>query len=421
MNPDQLVTATMTAEVWDTLFLVPQLNWTLSPGDGQKTVYYQFMDLAGLVSETYSASIMMDTQAPTGSIVIEDGEVYSLEPFVTLGLTSFDATSGVMGVRYSNDGVWDDEPWEDSSATKDWSGVPVDGVITVFYQVRDMAGWVSETYHDTIILDIDVPIGSIVINGGDDRTSSRAVSLSLTFEDGTSGVQLLKIWDDDKFDDEPYLVPIGIVLWTLLEGDGPKMVNYRIVDAVGRLSQMYSDTILLDTIAPSITEVSPNNGEENLPRDQSVVIRFDEPMDADSGTGLIMVTDGIYQIGGIPMWSENGTVLSYGFLDKLEPGTTYTVTIGNQATDLAGNKMVPVERTHFTTEGSKDDAASNSTSNELKTANAMFILAIILLVIALIIAWIGWKRGPRAISAPVETSEESMEEDAGDSPPSTTP
>jgi hypothetical protein len=36
-------------------------NWTLSSGDGEKTVYVQFKDTAGWVSESHSDTILLDT------------------------------------------------------------------------------------------------------------------------------------------------------------------------------------------------------------------------------------------------------------------------------------------------------------------------------------------------------------------------
>ena len=96
-------------------------SWTLVGGDGTKTVYVQFKDNAGLVSSSYSDTIILDTTAPTGSETINAGATYATSTTATLTLTYSDATSGVSQVRYSNDGVWDTEPWESPSGTKAWT------------------------------------------------------------------------------------------------------------------------------------------------------------------------------------------------------------------------------------------------------------------------------------------------------------
>ena len=55
-----------------------------------------------MLSSTYSDTITLDTSAPTGSIVINGGDVYTSSTSASLSLTANDATSGVSQVRYSN-------------------------------------------------------------------------------------------------------------------------------------------------------------------------------------------------------------------------------------------------------------------------------------------------------------------------------
>jgi hypothetical protein len=125
--------------------------WTLTPGDGTKTVYYQIKDNAGWTSSTYSDTITLDTILPTGSIVINNGDVSTTSTSVSLTLTYLDGGSGVSQVRFSNDGVFDIEVWESALASKSWTLVSGDGTKTVYYQIKDNAGLQSITYTDTII------------------------------------------------------------------------------------------------------------------------------------------------------------------------------------------------------------------------------------------------------------------------------
>jgi hypothetical protein len=100
--------------------------------------------------------VVLDATVPRGSIVINGGGAYTTSTGVTLTLTSSDAGSGVDQVRYSDDGLWDTEPWENASATKPWTLPSGDGTKTVYYQIKDKAGLLSATYSDTIILDTTV-------------------------------------------------------------------------------------------------------------------------------------------------------------------------------------------------------------------------------------------------------------------------
>ena len=66
--------------------------WSLSGGDGMKTVYAQFKDAAGNVSDQVWNNIILDTTPPTGSIAINSGAQYATQGAVTLNLWA--ATDG---------------------------------------------------------------------------------------------------------------------------------------------------------------------------------------------------------------------------------------------------------------------------------------------------------------------------------------
>jgi len=120
---------------------------------------------------------------PSGSIVINNNAAYTTSSSVTLTLTAADTTSGVYRVRFSNDGVWDTEAWEQSSLTKTWTLTSGDGNKTVYYQIKDNAGLIT-THSDTIILDTIKPVA----NAGHTQTVS--VGAALTFDAGSSNDNL---------------------------------------------------------------------------------------------------------------------------------------------------------------------------------------------------------------------------------------
>src|SRR5512135_357195 len=77
---------------------------------------------------------------PSGSIVINQGE-YTTSRSVSLNLTYTDNATGstIKQVRFSNDGIWDTENWENPTTTKAWTLPSGDGNKTVYYQVRNDA------------------------------------------------------------------------------------------------------------------------------------------------------------------------------------------------------------------------------------------------------------------------------------------
>jgi len=103
--------------VWDTEPLetpTPTKTWTLTSGDGTKTVYYQIKDNAGLVSTTYSDTIILDTTAPVIEIPSREpsGGVQSDQP-VKISVNVTDVISHVKNVTlcYSlNNGTTWEQP-----------------------------------------------------------------------------------------------------------------------------------------------------------------------------------------------------------------------------------------------------------------------------------------------------------------------
>jgi parallel beta-helix repeat protein len=124
--------------------------------DGLHYVVVYANDTFGNMGASDTRHFTVDTVAPTGSIVINNGDASTTSTSVTLTLTSTDATSGVNQVRYSNDGpTW--SSWESASSTKAWTLTSGDGTKTVYYQIRDNAGLLSSTYSDTISLQSPSP------------------------------------------------------------------------------------------------------------------------------------------------------------------------------------------------------------------------------------------------------------------------
>ncbi|MFX0072019.1 MAG: NosD domain-containing protein, partial [Candidatus Hermodarchaeota archaeon] len=192
--------------------------------------------------------LIIDTDIPTGTIIINSNAEWTNSTNVILTLTYDDAISGVDKVCYSNDSIsWTD--WIDPSATYPWTLPSGEGTKTVYFKVRDNAGLISQEYSDTIDLDTTSPTGSITINDDDTWTTSTSVTLSLTYYDVPSGVDKVR-YRDDSSSWTDWINPSDIYLWTLSSGEGYRIVYYQVRDNAGSISQ-YSDDINLDTTDPT--------------------------------------------------------------------------------------------------------------------------------------------------------------------------
>ncbi len=125
--------------------------YTLPAGDGYKTVRVQFMDIANNRSVVYNDYIFLDTVAPTGSIIINNGALSTASASVTLKLTFSDIGSSVKYMRFSDDGAtWTN--WEPAAETRAYTLPGPVGYNTVRVQYRDIAGNNSVRFSDYIRL-----------------------------------------------------------------------------------------------------------------------------------------------------------------------------------------------------------------------------------------------------------------------------
>jgi PKD repeat protein len=291
--------------------------WSLPAGDGTKTVYYQIKDNAGLVSITYSDTIILDTISPTGSITINDGAAYTTTTSVTLTLSATDATSGIAEMRFSNDNTAYTE-WQAYATSKSWNLEDGDGTKTVYVQFRDHAGLIS-IYSDAITLDTTPPTGSIKIAEDATYTNSSSIILTLSATDATSGVAQMRFTNDNVIwsDWEPYATSKS---WTLLTGDGLKGVTVQYKDNAGLISS-YSDLTILDTTKPTA-----NAGIDQTVNEDALVT-FDGSASTDEN-GIATYTWTFTDITPQTLTGKNPT---YTFTTP----ATYTITL--KVTDPAGN------------------------------------------------------------------------------------
>jgi hypothetical protein len=280
--------------IWDTEQWEPPAtsrSWTLQGGDGPKKVYFQVKDCAGRISMTYSDTIILDTQTPTWGILINDNATYTTSTSVSLNFSDVDK------IRYSNDGIWDEEQWEPPATSKSWTLQGGDGPKKVYYQVKDGTGRISMTYSDTIILDTQTPTGSIIINDDDEYTTSTSVSLTLTYIDLSSDVDKIRYSNDGIWDTEQWEPPVTSKSWTLQGGDGNKTVYYQVKDGAGSISMTYLDTVILDTQTPTRSITINDNATYTTSTSVSLTLTYIDQMLTRSGT--VMTVSGIQKNGKI--------------------------------------------------------------------------------------------------------------------------
>jgi PKD repeat protein len=204
-------------------------------------------------SDTQEDLIVTDSTPPTNcSLSINNGATYATSTNVALYVSATDNSGTVTEMQFANDGQpW--SSWEPYAAVRPnlWSLPAGNGVKKVNARFRDLAGNVSATVSDTIILDTTLPTGSININNGTAATNSTKVTLNLTSGDTGSGLKEMSFSNDGVNFSDPEAIA-ATKSWFLTAGDGDKTVYVKFTDNAGN-SSVFSDTITLDTTPPGGT------------------------------------------------------------------------------------------------------------------------------------------------------------------------
>ncbi|MBE3123305.1 MAG: hypothetical protein IMZ65_00705, partial [Planctomycetes bacterium] len=283
------VTTTTAWTPWTALVGLPQsAPFTLSPGDAAKTVYVRLRDANAHISTPVvddHDSITLDTAMPTftSTVLINGGDAATNNPAVSLSIEADDALTGIVEYQLSESSTFAAGPT--TTAWTDWTVSPQtapftlssgDALKTVYVRLKDEAGNVSTEAvqnNDSITLDTAVPTFSstVTINGGDARTTSTGVTLSISATDALSGIDWYRLSESSTFADSPawtdWTALVGLpqsAPLTLSAGDGSKTVYVQLKDNAGNLSTEATSnhaSISLDLAAPVFSsQVLINSG-----------------------------------------------------------------------------------------------------------------------------------------------------------------
>jgi len=250
----------------------PTLAHTLTAGDGAKTVFACFRDVAGNSSTLpVSATITLDATAPSlaFSLIGNSGATAGQTNTRTITVQVTSLSSDTRELAFA----------ETSLACADASFEPIpqpvvvplsrtfilgdgsDGTRTVAVCARDAAGNRSGVNGSTrtITLDTTAPQVTVSLNGGQTFVTSTATTATLTptpagdllrrFVSNDPTIDCAQV-PDASYIDAAFAVLPASVATTLSSGDGEKFIAICFKDAAGNVAR-FGDGILLDTTRPT--------------------------------------------------------------------------------------------------------------------------------------------------------------------------
>lgn len=109
-----------------------------------------------------------------------------------------------------------------------------------------------------------------------------------------------------------------------------------------------------DTTKPTIQSTVPLGGSTEVEITQNVAVFFSEQMNKTSVEAVFSMQNGSLSVGGSFSWDSQGTSCTFTPYRVLGYSSTYIVTIGATAKDVAGNMMAASYSLSFTTKSSND-------------------------------------------------------------------
>ena len=130
-----------------------EAEYTLSEGDGKKTIYAWFKDKANNVSTVVADDIVLDVTAPKDGLIIINGgakETDDINKFVQLKISATDAQL----MQISNLSSFSGARWQlYEPEVRNWRlAGEEDGLRSVYVRFKDKAGNVSRPFKSDIIL-----------------------------------------------------------------------------------------------------------------------------------------------------------------------------------------------------------------------------------------------------------------------------
>jgi hypothetical protein len=330
-------TATCTAYVT----YAASLARTFAAGEGNRTINVWYRDTWGNTSAPVSATIKVDTVAPTGGAVTAtygDGQV-------KLAWSGFaDATSGLAAYRVVG-AAGATAPasclgatlYADAAATFTQTGLTNGTAYSYRVCAVDLAGNVSAgvTASATPRPESNPPVGTIVINAGAAYTRSLTVALTLAATDDTAVTQMCL---SETTACTAFVAYATTASRTFAAGEVAHTVYVWYRDTWGNTAAPVSATIKVDTVAPTGGAVTATYG------DGQVTLAWTASADTNSGVAgyrvVAAVTTAPASCLGATLYEGTGLTFTAA---NLTNGTTYAFRVC--AVDKAGNVAAGVTAT----------------------------------------------------------------------------
>ncbi len=289
-------------------------NWS----DGEYSIQVSAIDLAG---NSNSSRFFFTIDSTRPLIYLDSQQNNSVIPQTTLIEFSVEDPY-LLSTNYSiNGGDRINVSEQFNISMEGWA----DGDYIIQINALDMAGnlnssWFFFTLDSTPpTITIDPALNHSTIPAG------KAIKLNISDPDSV-------MYSKDGV--EYSLLPSPYIIDTSNWSDGDYTITVKANDTIGNGAAIWFE-VTVDALLPYVVSTNPLNQSIDLDINATIIITFNERMNQTNAETHISFSNA-YEL----QWNTAGTELSLSFAtSNLEEGTTYTLTIDSQITDINGNPM----------------------------------------------------------------------------------
>ncbi len=271
-NSEPAVDASGWTTVTETTDLQQTVSFTLSSGDGSKTLYGWFKDVCGDLSPVSSLTVTLDSSVPSGGLTLDGGNTTTGALTVTVRITGTSASIPIVAYALSETNGSTGSPQAPAADSSLWNtiatpstGVTIDtsfalsatnGAHTVYGWLKSESGRISDSFSASITVNVTSLSGGITINSGATYTTSHTVSLNLSGlgPNNITGYEVSESATPSSYTTitSPSTSFSKTETFTLSTTDGTKTVYLHLKDSANTTATA-SATITLDGTAPTGT------------------------------------------------------------------------------------------------------------------------------------------------------------------------
>jgi hypothetical protein len=256
------------------------VTYTLSPGDGSKTLYGRFFTSDGSFADT-NANTRLDTTNPyvalptNLNVNIDADAAYTsaVDGGVMLTLRAEDATTAIKDMQVVNvassgacvAAAFSAASWVAYSSYINWTldtpGAGVEGNRYICARFRDTVGNLSTPVYDAIWYDTKAPVAGatpMLIDGGKTYTTNASSLVSLLLS--ATGANWMR-FENDGQGYSGWVQYSSLQAWTIPLSDGAHTVSVQFADSAYNIVGPYSQSIIRDTVKPLLPSLLINAGQ----------------------------------------------------------------------------------------------------------------------------------------------------------------